>query len=62
MYKLIINYKICIEEKCEKKKFCLKTRGTHFGIAGGGVFRFLAPGFPVLGNRRLAGLACVIHG
>jgi len=57
----IINYKICIEEKREKK-FHLKTRGTHFGIAGGGVFRFLAPGLPVLGNRRLAGLACVIHG
>lgn len=45
----------------------MKMEETHFKIAGGGggggsVLRLLAPGLPVLGDRRLAGLACVIHG
>lgn len=42
----------------------------RFGVAGGGdgggrggsVLRFLAPRLPVLRDRRLAGLTCVIHG
>lgn len=35
----------------------------YFGVAGdSGVLRFLAPGLPVLGDRRLADFVWAIHG
>lgn len=61
------NYKWQETQKAEQLD---ESGETHFGVAGGGdgggrggsVLRLLAPGLPVLGDRRLAGLACVIHG
>jgi len=54
-----------------QKEELRQSEETHFRIAssggdgigrGGSVLRFLAPGLPVFDNRRLADLACVIHG
>jgi len=53
-------------KKRKKEEQTNESEETHFRVAGGGgggrVPRLLAPGLPVLGDRRLAGLACVIHG
>jgi len=57
------------QETQEEELHARQSEETHFRIAssggdgvGRGVLRFLAPGLPVFGNRRLADLACVIHG
>jgi len=56
--------KIINGKKYKRRNLSRQMRETHFGVASGGggsVLRFLAPGFPVLGDRCLVGFACVIH-